>query len=305
MDLFFSPNGSARHGVLLVNFGTPAEPSYPAVWSFLSKVLGGHLASVPKLVREGWIIPRRLIAATHKYRTIWTPEGSPLMVQSRLLAKALAKSLPTAVVALAMQFGAPSVALALEQLRPLRLEKLSILPLVPAPTLAFFVEQAVRTWPKVPIVHDCSSFSREAWYEDILASRLLDAHPEAFDRVIVSFHGLPVRSSPHYRDHALHSAVNVTARLPAEKVRVAFQSKVGHQPWTEPSTSAVLAALRAEGAQRVLVLCPSFVVDCLESLYDVAIGYRLEFLRLGGTELALVPALNHDPLWVRALSAFL
>ena len=295
-----------RRDVLLVHFGTPKNPTYADIWAFLSQVFDEHLPSVPKLIREGWIIPKRLLDTVGKYRTIWTPQGSPLLVQSQLLARSLS-ALSESSVALGMQCGAPSIETALEDLRPHEPEELVVLPLVPARGIAERVVRAVKAWPKTPRVRILPELFREPWYADLLAKRLSSACPENYERIIFSFHGLPVQSAPLYRDQCCRIAACAAsiANLQEGKICVAFQSRVGRDTWTEPSTRDVLAALRAQGVQRALVICPSFVVDCLENLYEVGVEYRSEFLRRGGTELALVPAFNQYQPWIHALSTLL
>ena len=300
-NCFFSPNSArVRRGVLLVHFGTPAAPSLAAVRTFLSHVFDKNLVAVPRIIREGWIIPKRLFSVTKKYRAIWTPQGSPLLVQSRLFARDLAATLPPGTaVTLGMQFGSPSIEEGIDYLKSLGVEDLSIV-------LHTIPKQVVdgAAWVQQSHIHE---FVAQPWYEQALASRLVDSHPEAYEKVLFSFHGLPVQTAPSYRSECLQTAANVAAAacLPKGKALVAFQSKVGRGEWTEPSTRSVLTKLRTEGVRRVLVICPSFVVDCLENMYEVGVEYRSEFLRLGGTELSLVPSLNQYRPWVNAVSAYL
>ena len=295
---------SRRRGVLLVNFGTPEAPNRTAVRSFLSRVFKEHLSAVPWPLREWWIIPRRLAAVTNQYQAIWTPQGSPLLVQSGLFAKALASVLTNTVVVLGMQFGAPSIEDALESLRPFEIEELWVGSFISTPSVAKKVVPATARWPRPPrlIMND---LTQEPCYDALHARRLAEARPDSFERVVVSFHALPVRSFPSYKDECLKRAKAIAAGLPEEKVCAAFQSHSGRKGWTEPSTSRVLAELADGGVQRVLVICPSFVVDCLENLYEIGSECRSEFLRRGGKDLALVPSLNHFQPWVDEVSALI
>lgn len=316
MNYVLSPNSTkARRGVLLVNFGTPSDPSRKAVRPFLSQIFEEHLSSLPWWLRHicisGWIVPRRISEVVHNYRAIWTEEGSPLLVQSRKLGDCLAAALPQGTaVALGMQFGNPSIEEGLESLGSLGIDELTILPLFPqlippmAKTIKERVAQQVQTWTRAPVVRFIENFGQEAWYEQVLSSLLLVANPGKYDRVVFSFHALPEKASSNYRELCFQTAnvIAKTALLPQEKVCVGFQSREGRRHWTEPSTRSVLAALRKQRIDRVLVICPSFVVDCLENVHEVAEEYRLEFLQHGGTELAVVPALNVYQPWVRAIS---
>jgi ferrochelatase len=316
---FLSPNSSrSRRGVLVINFGTPAQPSRTAVRSFLNELFHEHLSFLPWPLRQayikGWIVPKRLPIVTKNYRALWTDEGPPLLVQSRRFAQALAATLvPNCAVALGMQFGQPSIEEAVQELRSLNIDEITVLPLFPSsiPPMTQAIRrrvfQGLQDWPKRPCAHFLSEFGQEPWFEDVLASRLVEAHPENYEKVLFSFHAVPGRYSAPYREQSFQMAAAVAqkALLPSDKFLVAFQSKVGRRRWTEPSTQDVLADLQRHGVQRVLVICPSFVVDCLENVYEVGSEYRSEFLRCGGTELALVPALNQYLPWVHAASAWI
>ena len=301
---FLSPGSVVRRGVLLVNFGTPADPSSTAILAFLSQVFKEYLPAMPWFFREWWVVPRRLASVAKKYQAIWTPQGSPLLVQSALFGQALASTLSETAVVLGMQFGSPSIEEAVELLRPFGIEELCVWSFVPEPSISQRILQATARWPRPPHIHTIQDCTHTSWYRSLLANRLVEALPERFERVVFSFHSLPVRSFPSYREACLLTAqaIGLAARLPEDKMCVAFQSEVGRKGWTEPSTRRVVAALADTRVQRVLVICPSFVVDCLENLYEVGCEYRSEFLRRGGIELALVPSLNQFQPWVDAAS---
>jgi ferrochelatase len=316
---FISPNTSkVCRGVLLVNFGTPEHASRKAVRSFLYQVFDEYLSALPWLFRQicikGWIVPRRLSRVVNNYRSIWTNNGSPFLVQSENFAQALASALPSGyAVASGMQFGTPSIETAIEKLLGLGLNQLSVLSLFPwqPPPIQQSIQkrilQTISTWPKSPDVLVLPEFGAEPWYEQVLASQLREASQENYEKVLFSFHGLPIQYSVPYEKLCFQTATNVAkaASVPPDKICVAFQSRVGRKRWTEPLTQDVLCSLQKGGVQRILVICPSFVVDCLENVHEVGTEYRSEFLRGGGAELTLVPSLNQYQPWVRAVAAYL
>ena len=316
---FTSPNTSkASQGVLLVQFGTPEHPSRKAIRPFLYQVFDEYLSSLPWLFRQlcikGWIVPLHLQRAVANYQAIWTDKGSPLLVQSENFAQALAATLPPGcAVALGMQFGTPSIEMAIENLLSLGLKRISVLSLFPLhpPSIRQAIQnrihQKVSTLSQDIDIQILPEFGSEPWYEEVLASQLHEASPESYERVLFSFHGLPIQNSFPYEKLCFQTATNVAraASIPQDKICVAFQSRVGRKRWTEPSARDVLRDLQRRGVQRVLVICPSFVVDCLENIHEVGTGYRSEFLRSGGAELSLVPSLNLYRPWVDAVAAYI
>jgi protoporphyrin/coproporphyrin ferrochelatase len=330
-----------RHGLLLVNLGTPDAPEPAAVRRYLREFLSDpRVLDIPVAARwallELVILPVRPARSAEAYRKVWTPEGSPLLVHSRRLAARLQDALgPEWVVELAMRYGTPSLGSALERLASARARTLTVLPLYPqyassstGSTLERVYELAGKAWNApalrvVPPFFDHPAFL-EAWVE-VARPALLEARA---DHVLFSFHGLPerhVRKSDVSGRHCLQSAdccdVSVaenrwcyraqcfsTARALAarlgilsEHTTVGFQSRLGRTPWIKPYTDVLLPELAAKGVRRLAVLCPAFVADCLETLEEIGIRAREDFLRAGGEALALVPSLNAHPAWVRAL----
>ena len=316
---FLSPNTSkVCRGVLLVQFGTPEHASRKAVRHFLYQVFDEYLSSLPWLFRQacirGWIVPLHLTKAVTNYQAIWTDKGSPLLVQSEKFAQALAAALPSGnAIALGMQFGTPSIEMAMEKLLALGLKQISVLSLFPlhSPPIRQAIQkricQKISTLSQDADVQILPEFGVEPWYEKVLASQLREVYSEDYERVLFSFHGLPIQYSFPYEKRCYETATNVAyaASIPQNKICVAFQSRVGRKRWTEPVTQDVLCDLQRRGVQRVLVICPSFVVDCLENIHEVGTEYRAEFLRGGGTKLTLVPSLNQYQPWVNAVAAYI
>ncbi len=310
-----------KKGILLVNFGTPSSPSQTDVRSFLLELFKDQHFPLPPLLQQlivrTFIIPFRINFAASRYRAIWTDEGSPLLVQSNKFAAKLASHLPEdTAVAVAMRYGNPSISDAVEELIEVGIEELSVFPLFPqqVPSMTHSIissifHQLPRHCP-LPRLTCIPEFYKEPWYIQASAERLAQASPALYDHVIFSFHGIPERSSSLsslYRDQCEHSARAIAhaAAIGPEKFSISFQSKVGYGKWTSPSTKEVLDTLLKNDKKRVLVMCPSFVVDCIETLGEIAGEYRANFLGQGGEFLGLVECLNDFQPFVEGVASTL
>jgi len=328
----------ARKGLLLVNLGTPDAPETGAVRRYLREFLSDpRVVDIHPVGR--WfllnliILPFRSPKSAHAYRTIWTAEGSPLMVHSRALTAAVAQRLAGEYeVELAMRYGNPSLPDAVARLRQRGVTDFTVMPLYPqeAPSssgssLARTYEVLSEPWDvpnmrAVPAFHDHPAFLG-AFVE---VARPVISELRA-DHVLFSFHGVPERhvrkSDPSGRHclasggccdvltdanrHCYRAQCFATARglarglgLSPEGWSVSFQSRLGRTPWVQPYTDVVLPELAARGVKRLAVMCPAFVADCLETVEEVAIRGREQFLASGGEAFALVPSLNAHPAWV-------
>ena len=332
-----------RRGLLLVNLGTPSGPTRGEVARYLREFLSDpRVISLPAPLRWLllWlvILPFRSGKSAAAYRKVWTPEGSPLLVHSRALANAAQARLgPEWVVELAMRYQEPSLGPALERLRAAAVGQVVVLPLYPqyaasswGSTAEAVMRLAAREWNVpalsfVPPFYDDPAFI--AACAAVAAPHIAEVEP---DKVLMSFHGLPrshvVGSDATGGRHCLAApdccarivAANrdcyraqcfATARLlaaalelPPERWEVAFQSRLS-QRWIQPYTDVRIEQLPAEGAKRVVVLEPSFVADCLETLEEIGIRARDAFRARGGEELRLVPSLNASPAWVEAVAS--
>lgn len=330
-------------GVLLVNLGSPEDPGPAAVRRYLREFLGDpRVLDIPgplrRLLLEGVILPTRPRTSAAQYASIWTPEGSPLLVFSRRLAEAVAKQLGDGYrVELAMRYGRPAIADALERLVAQDVAEVRVLPLFPqyasastGSALARILEVAagMQNVPALQVV--ASDFCDDPGF---VAATAAVARPalEAFrpDFVLLSYHGLPerqVRRSDPSGAHCLASAsccealgpVNracyraqcfATSRaladalgLEADRHGTAFQSRLGRTPWIRPYTDVLLPELAARGVRRLAVLCPSFVADCLETLEEIGVRAREQWEALGGEALLAVPCVNDHPRWVEAVA---
>jgi len=315
-----------RIGVLLVNLGTPDSPSYFAVQRYLREFLGdrrvintSRLIWLPLLY--GVILPFRPIRTARKYRKIWMREGSPLAVYSTRLTTKVGAAMHARFgdqirVELGMTYGNPSMAQAMESLYGQNVKKLLVLPLYPqycsSTTGSVFdrASGALQRWRWLPETRFVNDYYHDAGYVDALTSRILEHWAEVGERshLMFSYHGIP---AAYVADGDPYQAQSeATTRLVVSRLGLApdqwshcYQSRFGRVEWLQPYTQDMLKVLAARGVRKLTVVSPSFAVDCLETLEEVAIEYRDMFLELGGERLTLVPALNDDDRHARVLAA--
>jgi ferrochelatase len=314
-----------RTAVLVVNLGSPDEPTAAATRRYLAEFLSDpRVVEIPRIVwwplLHGVILRTRPARSAAKYRTVWTDEGSPLLVYTERLAKLLLGSLgergQTVLVRHAMRYGNPSIASALDALRAEGAARILVLPLYPqyAAATTASVWDAVASWAasarRVPEFRFVHHWGDEPAYIEGLA-RSVQAHWMAHGRgrmLLMSFHGLPERSL--VLGDPYHCECHKTARLLAESLglqageyRVTFQSRFGRAKWLQPYTEPTLKELAAGGLERVDVICPGFPADCLETLEEIGQEARDAFIGAGGREFRYVACLNDSPEGVRALLA--
>jgi len=333
-----------RTGVLLMNLGTPDAPRPAEVRRFLREFLGDpRVLDGPALARW-WllhlvILPTRPRASARAYAKIWTPRGSPLLVHGEALRDAVAKHLgPEYAVALGMRYGRPSLREAVARLLAADVARILALPLFPQYSEAatgsaeakLREELARQDAPPVEVLPPFYAEPRfVAAVAQVARPRLAAFQP---DHVLMSYHGLPERqvcaadpTGRHclatsaccdalvaanrrcYRAHcfATTRAVAAALGLAADRTSTAFQSRLGRTPWIRPHTDAVLPELAGRGVRRLAVLCPSFVADCLETLEEIGLRARAQWQTLGGEAFELVPCLNVEPTWVRAIAEWM
>ncbi|MHB9006702.1 MAG: ferrochelatase [Limisphaerales bacterium] len=328
----------SNQGVLFVNLGSPDSPSVPDVRRYLREFLmDERVLDAPWPIRFGVvhfaILPFRPRQSAHAYQSIWTPEGSPLVVTSRRVCAALRARVPVPVE-LAMRYQNPSIPEALDRLVRQGVTRLLLIPLFPHYAMSSF-ETAVERVREVARgrAPDLQLTVQPPYYEDAAYISALVAsargHLEGgFDHLLFSFHGIPERhlrksdptgghclqtpdccevSSPAharcYRAQCLRTmkAFAREANLPADRFSVSFQSRLGREPWLKPYTDLELPRLAKEGVKRLLVICPAFVSDCLETIEEIGMRGRESFLEAGGREYAQIPCLNEHPQWLSAL----
>jgi ferrochelatase len=336
---------NSKTAVLLINLGTPDAPETTEVRAYLRKLLSSErVLDINPLVRwlllNLFILPFRPRESAKAYRKIWLPEGSPLLVYSQKLKNALIEPFAeeNIHVELAMQCGEPSLKKSLARLREQGNSRIIVLPLYPqyasstyGGALEDLYKELLHDWnmPDLQIIPPFFSDSRfiEAWAK--VGLPFLENKP---DHVLFSFHGLPLRhikkSDPSgnwcrndneccleladqnrycYSAHCHQTSKLLADRLnlEAEKWSVSFQSRFGREEWIKPYTEQHLKKLAESGVKRVVVFCPSFVADSLETLEEIGIRAAEHFRECGGEELELVPSLNNHPEWIKALTSII
>lgn len=323
-------------GVLLINLGTPDEPTKPAVKKYLTEfLLDPRVIDIPWINRQllvrGAIIPFRLNSSLKSYQAIWTPEGSPLLTHSQAATNLLQKKLGESFhVALAMRYQTPSISQEIKKLLSLNLKQLIILPLFPqyasATTGSIFekIFQELKNYTTLPQLSFVNQFHNHPSFIQAFKAVSSPYPIENYDHTLFSFHGLPERQLQKSGDkdfctkqgccekvcpqnqNCYAAQCYQTARAIAESrsidnYSICFQSRLGKEPWIQPFTSDRIQALAKNGAKKILVFCPAFVADCLETLHEIAVEYQELFQHAGGEKLTLVPSLNSHPAWIEGL----
>ena len=314
-----------KTAVLLVNLGTPEAPTAQALRPYLKEFLSDpRVIEIPRLawwpILNGIILNTRPKKSAAKYASIWMPEGSPLKVHTERQATQLLGYLDEkargVVVDYAMRYGNPSIPEVLRKLKAQNCQRILLLPLYPqyaASTVAttydaVFAELGkMRNPPELRTVkhfHDAAGYIR-ACAQNIRDYWTLHGRP---DKLVMSFHGLPRYTLD--KGDPYHCECQKTGRLIAEELGlkqeqylVTFQSRFGRAEWLKPYTAATLAELGKQKTKRVDVVCPGFVSDCLETLEEIAMEVRDEFLHAGGGEYHYIPCLNERSDWIHALTA--
>jgi len=330
----------SQKGVLLVNLGSPDSTSVPDVRKYLREFLmDRRVLDTPWPVRW-WVVnrailPKRPVESAEAYQKVWTPEGSPLVATSRHVQRELQRSVGDSLtVELAMRYQNPGIASALINLRSQGVEELLVFPLFPHYAMSSFEtavvrvrELAERLAPEMDL-QIAAPFYRDPDYIASLVAGASDYLQSGYDHLLFSFHGLPerhLRKSDPTGCHCLQSpnccetssiahdtcyraqcfatvrAFVEQANIPPEKFSVSFQSRLGRDPWLKPYTDYEIRRLPQSGVKRLLVMCPAFVADCLETLEEIAMRGRDIFIESGGESFALIPCLNEHPRWLDAL----
>lgn len=321
-------DSSGKTAVLLINLGTPDEPTTPAIRRYLAEFLSDpRVVEIPRalwwLVLHGIILRIRPRKSAAKYAVIWTADGSPLKTHTARQAQKLHGFLGAAghqvEVSYAMRYGQPSIPETLSRLKAEGCTRILLLPLYPqysssttatAFDAAFDWAGSLRNQPELRTVRN---FADHPDYIAALANSVRQhwmshGQPEQSYRLVMSFHGVPRytldKGDPYYCEcqktgRLLAEALN----LGDDRYTICFQSRFGRTQWLQPYTAPTLQELGRQGIRRVDVICPGFPADCLETLEEIAIEGKQTFLQAGGKDFQYIPCLNERDDWIRALTA--
>ncbi|KRB86939.1 ferrochelatase [Sphingomonas sp. Root710] len=309
------PVPAPRIGVLLVNLGTPDAPTAAAVRRYLAEFLSDRrVVEIPALlwqpILRGIILNVRPKKSAHAYDQVWTEEGSPLAAITARQAAALRDRFATrfgdrVIVDHAMRYGRPAIADRIAALKAQGCERILVAPLYPqycgATTAsvndAVFLAAAGMRWQ--PALRTLPPYHDHPAYIDALATSVreqlagLDFEPDA---IVASFHGMPRRTldlGDPYHCHCQKTARLLGQALGRDLI-VSFQSRFGRAKWLDPSTEATFERLGREGVRRIAVVAPGFAADCLETLEELALRGREQYLAAGGERFAYLTCLNDD-----------
>jgi ferrochelatase len=330
-----------KRAVVLMNLGSPDSTGVDDVKRYLKEFLmDGRVIDKPWLFRtmlvKGIIVPFRAPKSAEAYKSIWTDEGSPLLVLSKQLAVALDHELEEPVV-IAMRYGTPSPKEAFDQLQQQYpgLEEVLLVPMYPHYAMSSYetaVEYAKEQYAKGGYrfrIETIRPFYNNEDYLTALCDSVRTQLQADTDQVLFSYHGVPERhiykgditgnhclksgnccdtpSAAHewcYRHQCWATTLEVVKRLgiPDGKWGFSFQSRLGRDPWLQPYTAQRLAELPGEGVKKIAVVCPAFVSDCLETLEEIAVEGKEIFIHAGGERFDMITCLNVHPLWIAALA---
>jgi ferrochelatase len=302
-------------GVLLINLGTPSDPTPQAIREFLAKFLRDpRVIQIPRLIwwpiLYGFILPFRSRKLAKQYKSIWRTEGSPLAVISQTQRTALSVFLHNQYgnhihVELGMAYSDPSITRALQKFEALEISKWIVLPLYPqnsATTIGTSIDTVMQFLKKqrsIPELHFISGYSEFPAYIAALKNSV-QKQWEKYNKgeiLLISFHGLPERNiklgDPYLLDCEKTAAqLSAALQLKTNAWEIVFQSRFGRAKWIQPYLEPRLVELATQGIHTIDIICPGFSADCLETLDEICIQYKKIFLEAGGAELRYIPALN-------------
>lgn len=321
----FSHGTQPKVGILLANLGTPDAPTSSAVRRYLKQFLSDRrVVEIPRII--WWCILNLIILnvrprkSAAKYALIWTPQGSPLLVHTQAQAAALQKELASRIqspftVECGMSYGNPSISSAINKLKAQNCTKILVMPMYPQYAASSTASAFDAVWNtllharNMPEIRTVRSYHDHPAYIKALAESVrqhwaTNGQPQ---KLLMSFHGVPKYTLD--KGDPYHCLCQKTGRLLAEALGlskeqylVTFQSRFGAAEWLQPYTAPTLAAWGKAGINSVDVICPGFAADCLETLEEIAMECKAEFLSAGGTTFNYIPALNERPEWIAALA---
>lgn len=331
----------SKRAVLLVNLGSPASTSVGDVRRYLREFLGDErVLDVPAPLRwlllEGVILRTRPKKSAHAYASVWKPEGSPLVLTSMSVQKKLSESLGKDIpVYLAMRYGKPSIPDVLNQMKVDGIEQVFLMPQYPHYAMSSWetvvvkvYQDAEKLFPTLKI-DLLQPFYQDADYIEALYEVSAPYFSKPHDLLLFSYHGIPERhlrkgdpSKAHcmevkdccshcspvqstcYRAQvfATTKALVKRAGIATDKYSVSFQSRLAGEPWLTPFTDKVLEEFPKQGVKKILVMCPAFVSDCLETLEEISVEAKETFIEAGGEEFEQIPCLNDQKPYIDFLA---
>lgn len=330
---------SNRTGVFLINLGTPDSSSPRDVYRYLIEFLTDpRVIIAPWLKRQllvrGLIVPLRYRQSAKAYQKIWTVEGSPLKIYGGRVRDHLQQRLGDKFkVVLGMRYQKPSIENGLKELLNAQVERILVFPLFPqyaSATTGSIHQKVMELVSSYEVIPEMIFMNQFATHPRLINAFCASAAPynlDEYNHILFSFHGLPhqhliradrcghcLKSEDCCRTltsanqscysaqcYSTAHAIAENLALASNRFSVSFQSRLGKEPWLEPSTADVIKQLALNGKTNILVFCPSFVCDCLETIYEIGIEYEEMFRHHGGERLDLVPGLNDSVSWIDAL----
>lgn len=332
----------SRVGVLLLNLGSPRSPQTKDVRAYLDEFLSDpRVIDVPGPVRalllNLFILPFRPKKSAEAYAKIWTEDGSPLIATTYSMGRALAKQTGL-TVEVGMRYGDPSTDSAVDRLREAGVERVLVIPLYPHYAMSSYETAVARAQesfaqraPGITITFQPPYFDHPRYLdalERVVAPHVADGE---FDQVLMSYHGIPERHlrktdpsgcyclkyedccerehpahSVCYRHQCFQTSKHLAKRLGLSKDQytISFQSRLGRDPWLKPYTDKTLEAMPSQEVKRLVVICPAFIADCLETIEEINMEGREEYLEAGGKAFTYVPCLNDHAAWIDAMAGF-
>jgi ferrochelatase len=334
---------TVRRGIILMNLGSPDSTQVKDVRKYLNEFLmDGKVIDTPYLLRlllvKGIIVPFRAPKSAEAYRSIWWESGSPLIELTKRLQNAVQREMSEPVT-IAMRYGNPSPAAAYDELlkKDPAIEEVILFPLYPHYAMSSY-ETAVDYMKEVHAkkkykfrLTTIKPYYNQPDYINAMAENMKPYLDQAYDHILFSYHGVPGRhikksditgnhclqaenccdvSSPAHNFCYRHQCFTTTKlitwqlNIPADKYSISFQSRLG-KGWLEPFTDIRLEQMPKEGIKKLLIICPAFVSDCLETLEEIAERGKETFLHAGGERYTMIPCLNVHPLWVSAITKWI
>ncbi len=329
----------SRKGILILNLGSPKSTSVPDVRNYLREFLGDErVIDYPAAFRfallEGIVLRTRPKKSAAAYATVWTPEGAPLLVTTEKLRAKLEKVTGLPVIT-GMRYGTPSCAEAVQKVIDLGIDDLFVMPQYPHYAMSSYETVVVKIQEELKrLAPDLKYHVLQPYFNDpaYIQALVESAKPwlnKPFDKLLFSYHGVPERhlrkgdpskahctkvpnccavASPCHATCYKHQCVETTrlftaaAGLRPEQVEVAFQSRFGPEKWVPPYTDERLEALPNEGVKKLLVMCPAFTADCLETIEEISEEGKEDFMHAGGESFEQIPCLNDQDVYVKYLA---